>query len=151
MRPTCEPSCRCRRARYSCSSSDACFQRRGSTCSSRRSRASRLRASGRLLLIAGDDAGTGYRSTVEKLIRDSGVAHKVRLLGEVRGDRKFEVMRGADVFVLPSYSEGLPVAVLEAMACGVPVVVTSNCNLPEVSAADAGWRSRPMSRASSKV
>jgi glycosyltransferase involved in cell wall biosynthesis len=94
---------------------------------------------GAVLLIAGHDAGTGYRQVVEGLIQRFGVGHNVRLLGELRSPRKFEVLRAADVFVLPSYSEGLPVAVLEAMACARPVVVTPGCNLPDVSAAQAGW------------
>ena len=42
------------------------------------------------------------------------------------------------MFALTSYSEGLPVAVLEALSAGVPVVVTPGCNLPEVAAAAAG-------------
>jgi glycosyltransferase involved in cell wall biosynthesis len=91
------------------------------------------------LLIAGDDGGSGYRAIVEDLIQKSGIGGRVRMLGEVRGTRKFEVMGGADVFVLPSYSEGLPVAVLEAMACSCPVVVTQHCNLPEVETRNAGW------------
>jgi glycosyltransferase involved in cell wall biosynthesis len=91
------------------------------------------------LLIAGDDAGSGYLSTVDQLTLAHGAGDRIRFLGEVRGHRKFDILRGADAFVLPSYSEGLPVAVLEAMACGRPVVVTRNCNVPDVEDRQCGW------------
>lgn len=91
------------------------------------------------LLIAGDDAGSGYRATIEGLARAHGPAGRVHLLGEVQGPRKFQVLRGADAFVLTSYSEGLPVAVLEAMACGRPVLVTRDCNLSDVERQQCGW------------
>lgn len=91
------------------------------------------------LVIAGDDGATGYGDTVARMIADSGVSHRLHMLGEVQASRKVGVLRNADAFALPSYSEGLPVAVLEAMACGRPVVVTPHCNLPEIEAAEAGW------------
>jgi glycosyltransferase involved in cell wall biosynthesis len=91
------------------------------------------------LIVAGHDSGSGYRAEVAQLALTHGVAPRTRFLGEVCGDRKFAILRGADVFVLSSHSEGLPVAVLEAMACRCPVVITRNCNVPEVKDRDAGW------------
>jgi glycosyltransferase involved in cell wall biosynthesis len=95
------------------------------------------------LLLAGHDGDSGYRGTVERLVAESGATDRIRLLGELHGARKFAVLKDADAFVLPSYSEGLPVAALEAMACRLPVVLTANCNLPEVGFLEAGWTVEP--------
>jgi glycosyltransferase involved in cell wall biosynthesis len=81
------------------------------------------------LVIAGNDE-EGYRSRLEEMA--SGLGGRVRFVGPVYGPGKWELMRSATVFALPSYSENFGIAVLEAMACGVPVVVT-----PEVGLASA--------------
>ena len=52
-------------------------------------------------------------------------------LGWVSGDSKLEAFKAANVYCLPSYNEGLPVSVLEAMACGLPVVSTPIAGIPE--------------------
>ena len=76
-------------------------------------------------------AGEGpLRSEVERKIRDAGLEERVRLLG-----RRLDVpglLRAADVFVLSSDYEGLPITALEAMAAGVPPVVTAVGGTPEV-------------------
>lgn len=86
---------------------------------------------GAQLVIAGNDED-GYRATLEALAADAGIADRVRFLGEVRGRDKWAAFAGADVFAMPSYSENFGNAALEAMACGLPVVVT-----PEVGLASA--------------
>jgi glycosyltransferase involved in cell wall biosynthesis len=91
------------------------------------------------LLIAGDDAGSGYRAELERLAEVNGIGSRIHFLGEVRGQRKFQILRSVDAFVLSSYSEGLPVAVLEAMACSCPVVVTRHCHINEVENRETGW------------
>lgn len=75
-----------------------------------------------ILLLAGqgpDEAA--LKSTAERL----GVADRVRFLGAVPHDRLPIVLNAADVFVLPTASEGLANAWVEALACGTPVVTTS--------------------------
>ncbi len=95
------------------------------------------------LLVAGHDAGQGYEQSLRDEIASSGAANKCQFLGEVHGNEKFQLLKAADLFVLPSYSEGLPVAVLEAMGTGTPVLVTPGCNIPEVSECEAGWIQSP--------
>lgn len=91
-----------------------------------------------LLSIAGSDAGSGYRSQIEAQVRKLGVQGRVSWLGEVAGSTKIRALQDSDVFVLPSRSEGQPIAVLEALASGRPVVLSPACNVSEVVGAGAG-------------
>jgi glycosyltransferase involved in cell wall biosynthesis len=83
------------------------------------------------LLIAGNDE-ENYTPVLEALADSCGVRRRTHFLGPVFGSEKWRLIGAADVFALPSYSENFGIAVLEAMACAVPVVVT-----PEVGLADA--------------
>lgn len=69
-------------------------------------------------------AGSGDSGALLELARALGVAQSLRLPGWVEGSEKDALLREADVLVLPSYYEGLPMGVLEAMARGVPVIAT---------------------------
>lgn len=90
------------------------------------------------LVIVGNDE-EGYRSRLEEIASGLGLAPRVRFVGPVHGEEKWALMRSAAVFALPSYSENFGNAVLEAMACGVPVVVTPEVGLAaEVAASGAG-------------
>lgn len=96
-------------------------------------------------VVAGGDGGSGYLSALKSKCLSLGVSDMFIFLGEVEGDQKLEVLTAADAFVLPSYSEGLPVAVLEALAVGLPAVITDECNLPEVAGLGAGYVVTPES------
>ncbi len=61
-----------------------------------------------------------------------GIAPRVCFVGPIFGNDKVKLLFGADVMVLPSYSEGLPYALLEAMAAGVPVIATPVGAIPDV-------------------
>jgi glycosyltransferase involved in cell wall biosynthesis len=73
------------------------------------------------LTIAGD--GSHYSRTVQ-YTRDQQFVD-VSFTGYVEGKAKCEVFRQSDAYLFPSYSEGLPLSVLEAMACGLPVVTSA--------------------------
>lgn len=73
-----------------------------------------------VLLVAGDGSGRG---ALEQRIAEAGLGDRVRLLGERRDVPR--LLSAADLLVLPSDREGLPMAVLEAMAAGIPVVASA--------------------------
>ncbi|MBP2265725.1 glycosyltransferase involved in cell wall biosynthesis [Pseudarthrobacter sp. PvP004] len=79
------------------------------------------------LTLAGEDelGGTGYRQELERLVRELGLERNVRFLGAVPEHKVREELAAAHLFALASHSEPLGVAIMEAMAMGVPVVVTS--------------------------
>jgi glycosyltransferase involved in cell wall biosynthesis len=75
-----------------------------------------------LLLLAGPD--DGYQDETEQFIKKNGLGDKVKLVGMLTDTDKKEALADADLFVLPSYSEGFSIAVLEAMTSQVPALVS---------------------------
>jgi poly(glycerol-phosphate) alpha-glucosyltransferase len=94
------------------------------------------------LVIAGWDQG-GHQAELEQLAAALGIMATVHFVGPQFDFAKSASFRGADAFILPSFSEGLPMAVLEAWSYGLPVIMTAACNLPEGFAADAAIRVDP--------
>lgn len=72
------------------------------------------------VLLGGDGDLEAVRSQADAL----GIGGHVELLGWVKGAEKSRLLNAASVYVLPSYNEGLPMSVLEAMAHGLPVIAT---------------------------
>lgn len=83
------------------------------------------------LLLHGFESEPGQRESLAGLADSLGVADRVALPGPVMGEAKEAVVLGSDLFCLPSYDEGLPMSMLEAMAAGLPVVVTRVGAIPE--------------------
>jgi len=94
------------------------------------------------LVIAGPDE-QGYLAVVRGLAQKLELGERVVFTGPLTGQAKIELLYSADLFALPSYSEGLPVSVLEAMACEVPVVASNACNCSDIHAVGAGWLCEP--------
>lgn len=89
-----------------------------------------LNGGGEWLVIAGVDKETASRLT--RLCQDRGV-DRVVVLGFVTSAELVALYNLARVFVYPSFDEGFGFPVLEAMACGVPVITSNRSSLPEVA------------------
>lgn len=82
------------------------------------------------LVIAGPD--DGFLSTLKRQIGDLNVGDKILLTGPLYERDKLKAYVDADVYVLPSVYETFPNTVLEAWACGTPVVVTDRCGIADI-------------------
>lgn len=91
------------------------------------------------LLVAGSDGGSGYERVLRRQAAPLEKLGRITWLGEVSGPRKDAAFAAADVYVLPSKSEGMPIAALEALSHGVPVILSQACHIPEVEQAGAGF------------
>jgi glycosyltransferase involved in cell wall biosynthesis len=91
------------------------------------------------LAIAGWDQGN-YERELRRQATEHGIENAVLFLGPRYGDEKAACYQNCDAVVLPSLSEGTPMAVLEAWSYGKPVLMTPECNLPEGFAARAAIR-----------
>ncbi len=90
------------------------------------------------LVIAGPEE-PGHLAEIQALTKSLSLSERIVFTGPVVGESKVSLLHSADLFVLPSHSEGFPMAILEALACEVPVVATHACNFPDISSAQAGW------------
>lgn len=88
------------------------------------------------LVITGPDEGD--RNRIEALLEAGGVLDKTVFTGMLTGSDKLAAYATASVFVLPSHGEVLSVSVLEALASKLPVIITRQCQFPEVAEAEAG-------------
>ncbi|MFC1948658.1 glycosyltransferase [Chloroflexota bacterium] len=79
------------------------------------------------LVIAGPD--DGYLPALQRLIKEFNIEDKVFFTGPLYESEKLEAYVDADMFVLPSIYETFPLVILEACACGLPVVVTDRCGI----------------------
>ena len=94
------------------------------------------------LVIAGPGPAD-YVQLLQKRIAQLELGERVRLIGPQYGPAKQATLSAVDAFVLPSLSEGMPNAVLEAWASGLPTLITPHCNLPEGYAVGAALRIEP--------
>ena len=94
-------------------------------------------SSGRLV-IAGPEGEPGYRADLEKRARDSDVASRIIFTGPLYDEEKKAAFTEADIFVLPSRYENFANVAAEAIACGVPVVITPYCGIRSLVDGRAG-------------
>lgn len=89
------------------------------------------------LVIAGPDE-VGMRSMLEAAITRKGLAHRVTFTGMLDRREVLACLGRASLLIQPSMSEGLSMSIIEALAAGLPVLISTACNLPEVVEAQAG-------------
>ena len=90
------------------------------------------------LVIAGPD-NEGWGARVRTWLGEEGVLGRTTFTGMLLGPDKLAVLRDASMFVLPSYSENFGLAVIEAMAAGLPIIISDKVNIwREVESAGAG-------------
>jgi glycosyltransferase involved in cell wall biosynthesis len=102
----------------------------------------RLRPDGWRMVIAGPDEG-GHRHHVEAAIATHRLGACFEFTGSVHGDRKSQLLRDADVFVLPTHSENFGLVVPEALAHGTPVITTTGAPWREIAETRSGWWVEP--------
>ncbi|WP_338243129.1 glycosyltransferase [Aurantiacibacter hainanensis] len=89
------------------------------------------------LVIAGPDEG-GHRAKLTQQIEESG-ATSIRFAGPIYGSEKARLLTSADLFVLPTKSENFGIAVAEALAAGVPAIVTKGAPWSGLREQNCGW------------
>ena len=81
------------------------------------------------LVIAGNGP---EEERIRNWVENRKMEDRVEMTGYIRGKEKILALLNSDIFVLPSYSEGCPVSLLEAMAAGLPVVTTAVGGIPQI-------------------
>lgn len=81
------------------------------------------------LVMAGDGP---ERTMMEKWVREHGLESSITFPGYLRGEHKVEAMIRSELFIFPTYREGCPVSLLEAMAVGLPIITTNVGGIPDV-------------------
>jgi glycosyltransferase involved in cell wall biosynthesis len=80
------------------------------------------------LVLAGPD-NENYGEQVKKWLEAEGVSHLATFTGMLKGVDKLAVLNDADLFILSSYSENFGISVVEAMICGLPVIISDQVNI----------------------
>jgi glycosyltransferase involved in cell wall biosynthesis len=82
------------------------------------------------LIIAGEAPQAEYLAQVKQSIVRHGIADRAEFLGHIDRTRLFQELAKASLFLLPSRQENAPMAIAEAMAAGLPVIVANRCGMP---------------------
>lgn len=92
------------------------------------------------LVVAGPFEDQAYASQLRGQIEARGMTAKTTFTGLISGSVKFGALQAANVFVLPSHQENFGIAVAEALAFGVPVLISNKVNIwREIEQDGAGW------------
>ena len=89
------------------------------------------------LVIAGPDGG--FLSTLKEQIENLKIGERILFTGPLYGMDKLEAYVDADVYILPSVYETFPMTVLEACACGTPMIITDRCGIADIVDGNIGY------------
>lgn len=89
-------------------------------------------------IVAGE-GDAAYITELRDMASRLGVGHIMDFVGGVYGDRKWELFRNADLFILPTHSENFGIVVAEALASGTPIITTKGTPWQELEGYHCGW------------
>ena len=92
------------------------------------------------LKIAGWVDDSDYDKQLRIMVHESGLDDCVEFVGEAYGNDKHKLLSQCSVFILPSFSEGLPMAILEAWKYAMITLITEECNLPTAFSKEAAFQ-----------
>jgi len=98
----------------------------------------RVRPAGWHCILAGPDKA-GHQTELEALLRQRNLASVFEFPGMMEDEQKWALLREADLFVLPSFTENFGISVAEALACGVPVITTKGTPWRNLVDHRCGW------------
>lgn len=91
------------------------------------------------LLIVGPDQ-VGWQAELQQISATAGIAHRITWPGMLRDERKWGALAASEVFVLPSHQENFGIVVAEALAFGIPVLISDQVNIwREIKSSGAGF------------
>lgn len=88
-------------------------------------------------------AGDGDVEKVKELVKEKHLENNIDVVGWANFDKKLELLKSVSTVVLPSYNEGLPMSILEGMACGKAIISTTVGAIPEVISEENGILVKP--------
>lgn len=81
------------------------------------------------LVIAGPGLETPYGKRILKIVADNNLTQSIYFPGMLSGEKKWGAFYACDAFILPSHQENFGIAVVEALACGKPVLISNQVNI----------------------